>query len=133
MLLFKNLLKKQKCIPDRKFKVSIHTSPRTHFLVKFRDLQGQFHIKETFNGEWENEISLKDVESISIDTFVTNQRGYQKITCQIEVDELGACNRKYISLTESYTAYQEMKEWKWVKHNFALPSFHPEELQLLSA
>ena len=48
------------------------------------------------------------------------------------MDELGACNRKYISLTESYTAYQEMKEWKWVKHNFALPSFHPEELQLLS-
>jgi len=130
MLRLKNLLKKQKCISDRKFRVVILTSPRTHFLVKFRDLDGQFHIKETFNGEWENEISLKDEEYICLDTFVTNQRGYQKITCHIEVDELGTFERKHFSITESYTAYQEMKEWKWVKHNFPLPSFYPEELQL---
>ncbi len=132
MLLLKNLLKKQKYISNRKFKVFIHTSPRTHFLVKFRDLEGQFHIKETFNGEWETVITLKDEEDICIDTFVTNQRGYQKITCNIEVDEVGTFDRQHFSITESYTAYKEMKDWKWVKHNIDLPSFHPEELQLLS-
>ncbi|MFZ9877430.1 MAG: hypothetical protein ACO3EG_02550 [Chitinophagaceae bacterium] len=110
----------------------IHTSPRTHFLVKFRDLDGQFHIKETFDGKWENIITLKDEDDICLDTFVTNQRGYQKITCNIEVDEVGTINRNHFSITDSYTAYKEMKEWKWVKHNFDPHSFHPQELHLLS-
>ena len=133
MNLFRNLLKKENCSFQRRCNIYVRTFPQTHFLIKCKEEDAQFHIKESFTGLWEKTISLKDEQHLSIDTFVTNHRGYQKITCHITVEVLGSCNNTLHLFNESYTISNNMEDWKWVKHQFEIPVAMEAAMQIISA
>ena len=111
----------------------MRTFPQTHFLIKFKDEDAQFHIKESFTGVWEKTISLEDEQLFSVDTFVTNHRGYQNIACHITIEILGSCNNTLHTFHETYCTSNNMEDWKWKKHHFNIPVATEPFLQILSA
>ena len=118
---------------DKKCNIYVRTFPQTHFLIKFKDEDSLFHIKETFTGQWEKSISMREEQQVTIDTFVTNQRGHEKITCHITIEILGACNNTIHTFNESYCITNKMEEWKWEKHQFNLPIIQESDLQVIPA
>lgn len=113
---FLNFLKKRSNkIEYNKFYVTIRTSSKTNFLIRYPRKDYGSRIAECNSDNWERLLNVYKFKPLFVDLYVSNSKKIQNLECELIIEEINNDNEVINKKSEKFIIGTDLESWNWKK------------------